>query len=47
MKDLKALGLAGEWAVRLRDGDQSAALIINFDDDATATRASDAIWGDM
>ncbi|KQV66597.1 hypothetical protein [Caulobacter sp. Root343] len=47
VKDLRALGLAGSWTVRLRDGDQSAALIIEMHDDATAEQASDAIWGDM
>lgn len=47
VKDLRALGLAGRWEVRLRDGDQAAALVIDFDNDALAQQASDAIWGDM
>lgn len=47
VKDLRSLGLAGLWTVRLRDGDQSAALVIDFDSDALAQQASDAIWGDM
>lgn len=47
VKDLRALGLAGSWTVRLAYGDERAAVIIEFDDDATAQRASDAIWGDF
>ena len=47
VRDLRALGLAGSWKVRLRDGDHSTALTIDIRDDATAERASDAIWGDM
>lgn len=47
VKDLRALGLAGRWEVRLKDGDRSAAVVIDFDNDALAQQASDAIWGDM
>lgn len=47
VRDLRALGLAGEWNVRLRDGEHVSALTVNFTDDARAQQASDAIWGDM
>ena len=47
VRDLRALGLAGRWNVRLADGSQSAALVIDFNSDALAEQASDAIWGDI
>lgn len=47
VKDLRALGLAGRWNVRLQDGETSAAVVIDFNSDALAHQASDAIWGDM